>query len=207
MLSDYPLDRPVKLIEASALTAVATSKSVATDQRIEQAIAQLEKLGEVTLKAIARLVKVSLSRISKSEAWKAYRERVSTWFVVFPNAINNISTRKNHKPLANLDPEPPPVIQAPTVSDVNGSVSLPPQASQHEELPTSTLPVATTSVEARDEVWGVGLLWPGSIVEYLGRAGYWTVKYCTGTVAKIVDCYGQEEIVSCKYLRLAGTPV
>jgi rhodanese-related sulfurtransferase len=141
MLSDYPLDRPVKLIEASALAAVATSKSVATDQRIEQAIAQLEKLGEVTLKAIARLVKTSFGRISKSAAWKAYRQRVSGWFVDFPNAINNISTRKNHKPPANRDPEPPPAIQTPTGADVDESVSLPPQASQHEELPTSTLPV------------------------------------------------------------------
>jgi hypothetical protein len=199
MLSDYPLDRPVKLIEASALAAVATSKSVATDQRIEQAIAQLEKLGEVTLKAIARLVKTSFGRISKSAAWKAYRQRVSGWFVDFPNAINNISTRKNHKPPANQDPEPPPPLQTSTEVDnaENGESSAPiatPQVSQ-------SLPIV---IEAQDEAWGIGLVRSGAVVECFGRAGLWTIKYCTGVVAKVSNYYGREEIVSCKHLRLAG---
>lgn len=52
--------------------------------------------------------------------------------------------------------------------------------------------------------WGVGLVMPGTIVECLGRAGRWTIKYCTGVVAKICDRYGQEEIVNCQNLRLAG---
>jgi len=56
---------------------------------------------------------------------------------------------------------------------------------------------------AQKSTWGVGLLLPGSIVQCFGRAGCWTIKYCTGVVAKIVDWYGHEEIVSCEYLRSA----
>jgi rhodanese-related sulfurtransferase len=208
VLSDYPLGQPVKLIEASAIASTATPKSIVTEQQIEQAIAQLEKLGRVTLKVIAQLVKTSFGRISKSAAWKAYRQRVSRWFVVFPNAINNISARKNYKPHATPDPEPPLAVQTLAVSAPVGSVcddSAPtPHVSQHEELPTSKPLVATRSVEARDRAWGVGLLLPGSIVECFGRAGQWAVRYCTGIFAKIVDRYGEEEIVSCKDLRLAG---
>ena len=66
--------------------------------------------------------------------------------------------------------------------------------------------MGTTRIEmdAGERSWGVGLLMPGSITECLGRAGQWAVKYCTGIFAKIVDRYGEEEIVSCEYLRLAG---
>ncbi|PSM49134.1 hypothetical protein C7Y66_10965 [Chroococcidiopsis sp. CCALA 051] len=59
-------------------------------------------------------------------------------------------------------------------------------------------------MDAGERSWGVGLLMPGSIVEYFGGAGQWTVKYSTEIFAKIVVRYGEEEIVSCGYLRLAG---
>lgn len=104
LLSDYPLDKPVRLVEAEALAPVATRKAVATDRRIEQAIAQLENMGDVTLKAIAQLAQVSLGRVAKSEAWKLRQRRVSVWSVDFPNVINNVATWKNHKPPANVEP-------------------------------------------------------------------------------------------------------
>jgi len=61
----------------------------------------------------------------------------------------------------------------------------------------------TKSVDNEQQKRGAGLFMPGSIVQCFGRAGRWTVKYCTGIVAKIVDSYGDEEIVGCEYLRLA----
>lgn len=51
---------------------------------------------------------------------------------------------------------------------------------------------------------GIGLVMPGTLVECLGRIGRWTVKYCTGVIAKIADRYGDELIVSTKDLRLAA---
>ena len=47
----------------------------------------------------------------------------------------------------------------------------------------------------------------GSIVHCIGRVGYWTVKYCTGIVAKVFDRYGDEQIVSCQDLRLVEVTV
>lgn len=70
-----------------------------------------------------------------------------------------------------------------------------------EQATQNTLPQGTSE---RDATWGVGLLLPGSVVECLGRAGQWAVRYCTSIVAKIYDRYGQEEIVSCKNLRLVA---
>lgn len=68
----------------------------------------------------------------------------------------------------------------------------------------TVLAAPTRSVIPVQLSWGVGLVMPGTIVECLGRAGRWTIKYCTGVVAKICDRYGQEEIVNCQNLRLAG---
>ncbi len=64
---------------------------------------------------------------------------------------------------------------------------------------TNAVPVRIA--DARFETWGVSPLMPGSIVQCLGRAGQWRIKYCTDVFAKIVGRYGEEEIVSCKYLR------
>jgi hypothetical protein len=72
------------------------------------------------------------------------------------------------------------------------------------ETPSPDVTVSPTPTNTDDEVqtWGVGLLMPGSIVECFGRAGQWAVRYCTGVIAKICDRYGDEQIVSCKHLRL-----
>jgi hypothetical protein len=141
VLSDYPLSRPVRLVEASALAPEATPKAVATDQRIEQAIAQLEKVGDVTLKAIAKLAQVSLGRVAKSEAWKSCQKRVSVWSVDFPNAIKNIATWKNYKPPANVEPEPTTVIVPETVPVAVELIAIAPtsQAKQQEPIPPPVL--------------------------------------------------------------------
>jgi hypothetical protein len=68
----------------------------------------------------------------------------------------------------------------------------------------ATPDVLLQDTRERNVIWGVGLLPPGSVVECLGRVGTWVVRYCTSVVAKISDRYGQEEIASCKHLRLAG---
>lgn len=138
LISDYPLDRPVRLVEASALAPEATSKAIATDQRIEQAIAQLKKLGDVTLKATAKLAQVSLSRVSRSKAWKSYQEKVSAWSVDLPNVNNNIAIWKTYKPPAIVDPEPITAIASETVSP-------PPENSEVEWLSQQYLPLIAES--------------------------------------------------------------
>lgn len=69
--------------------------------------------------------------------------------------------------------------------------------------PATDAPKNKTNI-SRAAAAGVGLVMPGNIVECLGRAGKWTVKYCTGVVAKITDRYGDELVVSAKDLRLAA---
>lgn len=65
-------------------------------------------------------------------------------------------------------------------------------------------PVLSKPSVDNDSQWGVGLVMPGSVVEWFGRAGHWSIRYSTGVIAKIVNIFGQEEIVSCKQLRLAA---
>ncbi len=152
VISDYPLDRPVQLVEAETLAPEAAPQAVATDRRIEQAIAQLQKLGEVTLKAIAKLAQVSLGRVSKSLAWKSYQERVSGWFVDFPNAINvNISAWKNHKTPAFQDPESVTAITPETVP-----------------APAESVAIASTPTPYQS---------PARAVEILTRSGEWLRGY------------------------------
>ena len=51
--------------------------------------------------------------------------------------------------------------------------------------------------------WGVNLTLPGTMVEWFGRSGRWTIKYCTGVVALVADRYGNETYANCAQLRLA----
>lgn len=108
-----------------------------------------------------------------------------------------VSTPSNKKDITTLPLDAKPKLD-PTISS---------EYQERREAIASTPTVSTTrtGTNARERSRGVGLLMPGSIVECLGRAGQWAVKYCTGVFAKIVDRYGEEEIVSCEYLRLAGT--
>jgi hypothetical protein len=174
LLSDYPLDRPVRLVEASALAQEALPRAIATDKRIEQAIAQLEKLGDVTLKAIARLAQVSLGRVAKSEAWKSYQKRVSVWSVVFPNVINNIATWKNHKPPANTEPEPTTVITPEIVPAAVEPRAMPAAVPLGTFTSTATLQLSQQEVDPTPQPVQEGALNVGTTVT---RWGWGNARY------------------------------
>jgi rhodanese-related sulfurtransferase len=188
VLSDYPLSRPVRLVEASALAPEATPKAVATDQRIEQAIAQLEEGGNVTLKVIAQVAKVSLGRVAKSEAWKSRQKRISVWSVDFPNAINNIPTWKNYKPPVNIEPEPttavapetvPAAVEPRAITPIPTPQNLSSCASRGCNLPIDS-EVSTSTPKPQPDA----LL---QAVEILTRCGQWLTGYFY--VGRKGDCH------------------
>lgn len=66
VLGDYPLDTPVKLVQASAITPDAATKIERLKLAIEKAVQYLKKKGEkITQSAIAQLCNVSQQRISQ----------------------------------------------------------------------------------------------------------------------------------------------
>ena len=78
-----------------------------------------------------------------------------------------------------------------------------PKNSAEQELEQSPQPVSTQSADTpQGTTWGVSLPLPGTIVEWFGRAGRWTIKYCTGVVAKVADRYGNETYANCAQLRV-----
>jgi hypothetical protein len=78
----------------------------------------------------------------------------------------------------------------------------PPKASQMKlESPRAA---STQSADVPQGTnWGVSLPLPGTMVEWFGRSGRWTIKYCTGVVALVADRYGNETYANCAQLRLA----
>lgn len=160
-LSDYPLDRPVKLARASELVASAKGPVESTSSKVEKAIAALERKSKpVDLKSIAKLAKISLSTISRSEAWKSYQERGSGWFVDFHDAIDINSTMKKYKPHANADGEVIPAI-------ANEEFSPQMQASKNQ---AALIKVGSTVI--RNNHAGTWLvLWKGTAVAGIKRVG------------------------------------
>ena len=181
-LSDYPLDQPVRIVEAEALAPEATRQAIATDLRIEQALAQLQKLGKATLKAIAQLAKVSSSRVSKSLAWKSYQERVSGWFVDFPNAIKNMSDWKNHKPPVNQELKPVTAITPETVPlTVEPAVIV--STPRDENNPSLPVPSRKSSLES-----------PIAHEPDVVQEAYWDLRFiwCANGLLRVLNQYGRE---------------
>jgi hypothetical protein len=91
-ITDYPLDLPVTVVDAKQ---VLTSRQTVND-RIQRVIEAREKRGwEVTTRAVAKQAKCSAGYVSKSEAWKAYRAKLSASSGVIPG-VNIYNNTGNH---------------------------------------------------------------------------------------------------------------
>jgi hypothetical protein len=221
--ADTPIAIAQKLLSKCGLklTAVGRKGSRNDRQRVYQYIAPADGREEVFAAWLARDEAAAPDRVASTPASSLVSTPGNKEYIITPPLdtkpefppVSNSRERAGVIALQKVSPSvsTPGNKEVITIPPLDTKPEFPPVTSSQEKGQIRAIASAQVTsadsagiADTRSETWGVGLLMPGSIVQYLARPGRWTIKYCTGIVAKIVDWYGQEEIVSCKYLRLAG---